>query len=66
VFPILQPVGIDLEILLVLKSQKRWVRLHAETYLGYDRIQSGEETYRRVRVYRGHIGEFFRAAAGPS
>jgi len=62
VFPVLQPMGIDLEILLVLKSQKRWVRLHAETYLGYDRIQSGEESYRRVRIFRGHIGEFFRAA----
>lgn len=62
VFPVLQPVGIDLEILLVLKSQKRWVRLHAETYLGYDRIQSDEETYRRVRIFRGHIGEFLRSA----
>jgi len=63
VFPVLQPMGIDLEILLVLKSQKRWVRLHAETYLGYDRIQSGEESYRRIRIFRGHIGEFFRAAS---
>jgi hypothetical protein len=62
VFPVLQPTGIDLEINLVLKSQKRWVRLHAETYLGYDRIQSGEDTYRRIRIFRGHIGESFRSA----
>ncbi len=66
VFPVLQPTGIDLEIMLVLKSQKRWVRLHAETYLGYDRIQSGEESYRRVRIFKGHIGEIFRVADGPS
>lgn len=59
VFPVLRPAGLDLEILLVLKSQKRWVRLHEETYLGYDRIQSDEETYRRVRIFRGHIGESF-------
>jgi len=59
VFPVLRPAGIDLEILLVLKSQKRWVRLHEETYLGYDRIQSDEDTYRRVRIFRGHIGQSF-------
>jgi hypothetical protein len=64
IFPVLQPTGIDLEILLVLKSQKRWVRLHAETYLGYDRIQSGEESYRRIRIFKGHIGESFRIAEG--
>jgi hypothetical protein len=62
IFPVLRPTGIDLEIFLVLKSQKRWVRLHAETYLGYDRIRTGEDTYRRVRIYRGHIGESFRSA----
>jgi hypothetical protein len=61
VFPVLQPTGIDLEINLVLKSQKRWVRLHSETYLGYDRIQSGEDAYRRIRIFRGHIGESFRS-----
>jgi len=62
IFPVLQPTGIDMEIVLVLKSQKRWVRLHAETYLGYDRIQSGKETYRRIRIFRGHIGESYRIA----
>jgi hypothetical protein len=61
IFPILQPTGIDLEISLILKSQKRWVRLHAETYLGYDRIRSVEDTYRRIRIFRGHIGESFRS-----
>jgi hypothetical protein len=60
IFPVLQPAGIDLEIVLVLKSRKRWVRLHAETYLGYDRMQGGEESYRRIRIFRGHIGESFR------
>jgi hypothetical protein len=57
IFPILRPVGVDLEIILILKSQKRWVRLHGETYLGYDRIQSNEDTYRLIRIFRGHIGE---------
>jgi hypothetical protein len=62
IFPVLHPTGIDLEISLILKSQKRWVRLHAETYLGYDRIRSAEDTYRRIRIFRGHIGEPFRTA----
>ncbi len=57
-FPILRPAGIDLEINLVLKSQKRWARLHRETYLGYDRIKNGHESYRRIRIFRGHVGEF--------
>lgn len=61
IFPVLQPTGINLEISLILKSQKRWVRLHSETYLGYDRIRSVEDTYRRIRIFRGHIGESFRS-----
>lgn len=66
IFPVLSPVGLDLEVYLVLKSQKRWVRLHGETYLGYDRMRTAEESYRRVRIYKGHIGESFGAkrAAG--
>ena len=57
IFPILRPIGVDLEIVLILTSQKRWVRLHGETYLGYDRIQSDKDAYRLIRIFRGHIGE---------
>lgn len=57
VFPLLRPVGIDMEIYLVLTTQKRWARLHRETYLGYDRIRGERESYRRIRIFRGHIGE---------
>jgi hypothetical protein len=62
IFPVLLPTGLELEISLVLKSQKRWVRLHRETYLGYDRIRSAEDTYRRIRIFRGHIGGLPRTA----
>ncbi|MEN6318111.1 MAG: type VI secretion system baseplate subunit TssG [Syntrophaceae bacterium] len=62
IFPVLKPLGIDLDIFLVLKSQKRWVRLHGETYLGYDRIRGEKDAYRRIHIFRGHIGEPFRAA----
>ena len=55
IFPVLQPTGIDLEVNLVLKSQKRWAKLHQEAYLGYDRIRNGTESYRRINVFKGHI-----------
>ena len=64
VFPILRPTGIDLEINLVLKSQKRWARLHSGTYLGYDRIRDGGESYRRIRIFKGHIDESNAPAEG--
>ena len=64
VFPLLRPTGIDMEINLVLKSQKRWARLHSGTYLGYDRIRNGGESYRRIRIFRGHIGEADTSAKG--
>lgn len=57
VFPILRPAGIDLEINLVLKSQKRWAKLHSGTYLGYDRLHAKGESYRRIRIFKGHIDE---------
>jgi hypothetical protein len=56
-FPILRPVGIDLEIILILKAQKKWVRLHDDSFLGYDRIKTDEDTYRSIRIFKGHIGE---------
>ena len=55
IFPLLRPIGIDMEINLVLKSQTRWARLHLETYLGYDRIRNGADSYRQIRIFRGHI-----------
>lgn len=57
IFPILRPVGADLEILLVIMSQKGWARLHTESYLGYDRMRGGESRYRRIKIFKGHLSE---------
>ncbi len=57
IFPVLSPTGITLEIDLVLNDQKRCVQLTKETYLGYDRISSDGDSYRRVRIFKGMIGE---------
>ncbi len=57
IFPLLRPVGVDLEILLVIMSQKRWAKLHSESYLGYDRMRGGEARYRRIKIFKGHLSE---------
>jgi len=53
VFPILRSAEIDLEVTLVIKTQKRWMKLHPESYLGYDKMKGGEAQYRRIRIHRG-------------
>ncbi len=55
VFPILGHFDIDLQIDIVMKSRKRWARLHNDTYLGYDRIRSKQASYRRIRIFKGHV-----------
>ncbi len=56
VYPILRSVGIDIEIILLILSQKGWAQLQKTSYLGWDRIRGGELNYRRVRIFRGHLG----------
>jgi hypothetical protein len=55
VFPILRSVGLDLEIILIIRTQKAWAKLHSESYLGYDKIRGGEEQRRRIRIFTGRI-----------
>jgi hypothetical protein len=50
-------LSIDLEILLVIRAQKRWARLHPESYLGYDKIRGGQANYRQIRIFRGALRE---------
>jgi len=57
VFPILSSVGIDLEIVLTIRAQKSWVKLSCESYLGYDNMQGGKASYRRIRIFRGQFRE---------
>ena len=55
IFPVLRSSEIDLEITLVIRAQKRWIKLHAESYLGYDKIKGGEAQYRRIIIFRGRL-----------
>ena len=57
VYPKLRTVGLDIEILLVIKSQKSFAKLHVESYLGYDKIRGGSENYRRIKIFSGHLQE---------
>ncbi len=54
-FPLLAPLGMEMEIDLVLASQKRRVRLHPETYLGYDTLKSTQPGPRRVSIFKGQV-----------
>ncbi len=55
IFPILRNMGVDLQVSLVIESQKQWARLHTDTYLGYDKITGGTEQYKRIRIFKGHL-----------
>ena len=45
----------DLEIVLIILTQKTWAKLQPDSYLGYDKIQGGEESYRRIRIFSGRL-----------
>ena len=57
VYPILSSVGIDMEIFTVIRTQKQWAKLHAKSYLGYDKIRGGSEDYRRILIFKGRIAQ---------
>lgn len=54
VLPILATVGVDLDVHLEVRAQETFAQLHGESYLGYDRVQGGEASYRRIRIYSGN------------
>ena len=55
VFPLLSSIGVDLQVSLIIKSQKQWARLHHDTYLGYDKIRGGTDQYKQIRIFKGHL-----------
>ncbi len=55
IFPLLSVIGIDLEIILVITSQKQWVKLHRGSYLGYDKIRGSSDRYKQIRIFKGYI-----------
>ena len=55
ILPLLRSIEIDIEIVLIIKSQKRWAKLQTETYLGYDKIKGGEDSFRKIRIFQGRL-----------
>jgi hypothetical protein len=55
ILPILAAVGMDLEVLLVVQAQKSWAKLQEESYLGYDKLQGGQDLHRRIKVFSGYV-----------
>lgn len=55
IFPILRSAEVDVEIVLVIRSQKRWMKLESESYLGYDKMKGGKAQARRIHIFRGQL-----------
>lgn len=54
-FPVLREIGLDLEVFLVIEAQRSWARLEGESYLGFDKVQGGAQSPRRIRLFRGYV-----------
>jgi len=55
IFPLLRVVGVDLEVWLVIRAQRGWLRLEQQSYLGYEGMLGGKPGFRRIRIFAGHL-----------
>jgi hypothetical protein len=55
IFPLLQSMGVSMEIFLVIHAQTSWARLHGESYLGYDMLRGAQAQARRVLIFSGQV-----------
>jgi hypothetical protein len=55
IFPLLENVGVDLEIWLVIRNQGSALSLKKNSYLGYENLLSDKLQVRRIRVFSGYI-----------
>ena len=55
VFPILRKVVLDLEIWLIIRDQKSWLRLEQNSYLGYENMLNDTVQCRRIRIFSGRL-----------
>lgn len=57
IFPMLRTVGIDLEIILIVKLQRSWARLQPRSFLGYDAMKGDRPQPRRIPIYLGYLAD---------
>ena len=50
VLPLVRSAGVEFELFLVIAAQQTWAKLESESYLGYDRVRGGTQSYRRVKL----------------
>ncbi|MEH0021078.1 MAG: hypothetical protein V6Z89_15600 [Desulfobacter sp.] len=55
IFPVLSTVGMDIQVLLVIKYQHTWAKLEQNSYLGYDKIQGGKNPLRMIKIFYGRL-----------
>lgn len=54
-FPVLREAEVDLKVILVIRSQKGWIQLQPNSYLGMEKIRGGEENNRIVVIFDGIV-----------
>lgn len=55
ILPLVQSMGLSMEIFLVIRGQSSWAKLHGESYLGYDMLHTERPQTRRVLIFSGQI-----------
>lgn len=55
VFPLLRGAGVDLEVWLVIRAQRGWLRLKENSYLGYEGLLGGKPGFRRILIFSGRL-----------
>ncbi len=55
VAPILEEVGVQLELVLLIEDMESVATLAAGSYVGYDRVQAGGSNSRRLVLFKGHF-----------
>ncbi len=55
VFPVFSTVGMDIQVILIIKYQSSWAKLQSDSYLGYDKIRGGKNPLRVIRIYNGYL-----------
>ena len=55
IFPLIGPLGLEMEIDLVMQERGRWVRLSPGCRLGYDTLKGVDTGPRRMPLFRGQV-----------
>ncbi|MEY2699891.1 MAG: hypothetical protein RIQ52_646 [Pseudomonadota bacterium] len=53
VFPLLAPLNMNIEVWLVIREARNWLKLESSAYLGYERMRGEENRFKSILIYSG-------------